>query len=189
MPETHAEIASGALDFHRSSAAGVSRVVAETLACDTEAVAARRVRPSATSPLPGMDTSSEGLATALHQCRSGRSADRATARACSSSQAAVCRRSSETPAPRAQCGRDGPSSSARARCSDACGYAGELQATGPPSRRSLSARGGSRNAGRMVLCVFVGSRWLQRREGWPLRYWQSARACGSDRRCSIWPRA
>jgi hypothetical protein len=44
----------------RSSAAGVSRVVAETLACHTEAVAARRVRPSATSPLPGMELASDG---------------------------------------------------------------------------------------------------------------------------------
>ena len=32
-----------------------------------------------------MDTSSEGLATALHKCRTGRSADRPTAGACSSS--------------------------------------------------------------------------------------------------------
>jgi hypothetical protein len=33
-----------------------------------------------------MDTSSERLTTALHKCRSGRSADRATAGACSSSE-------------------------------------------------------------------------------------------------------
>jgi hypothetical protein len=43
--------------------------------------------PHPSAPLSCMDTSSEGLATALHKCRSGRSADRATAGTCSSSSA------------------------------------------------------------------------------------------------------
>jgi hypothetical protein len=71
----------------RSSAAGVSRVVAETLACHTEAVAARRVGPSATSPLPGMEGDSGGATAGFHGCRSGAKSDREAAGACTSSGA------------------------------------------------------------------------------------------------------
>lgn len=56
-------------------------MVTETLACHTEAVAARRVRPSATSPLPGMECDSERVATAFPGCRSEAGADRAQFRA------------------------------------------------------------------------------------------------------------
>jgi hypothetical protein len=75
----------------RSSAAGVSRVVAETLVGHTEAVAARRVRPSAMSPLPGMEGDSGCATAALQGCRSGVGADRAQADAWSSSAAGVWR--------------------------------------------------------------------------------------------------
>ena len=66
-------------------------------------------RPQSCAPLSCMDTSSEGRATALNKCRSGRSGDRATAGACSSSLASVRSVAAETIAPsRKQLSRRGP---------------------------------------------------------------------------------
>src|SRR5215216_3632245 len=73
---------------HHPRGAAVRVVIAEELVLPREGLERLLRAGGADVGMPQrIDTSSEGLATALHKCRSGRSADRATAGACSSSVA------------------------------------------------------------------------------------------------------